>query len=354
MLAGTLRILALLLPIAAIVYQVVRIGRRSAKSVWRRTDERPVARGFAVTAAIAVLTLIALAWWPSGQYQPVAANERGALQDTTRMVRPKASVGGVRNQATPRTAYALVPRGGGPALLLSRTGDGTVQGIVTTGAETGVAFPFRLPDPPGAGDNQALAVNTGDGTVVYDVAVALVWVTDGDPALNRNEAYALASCTDCVTVAVAFQVVLIIGQSDAIAPLNAAVAGNSGCLRCTTTALAMQLVLTLQEIPSEDLQRQIESALGKVDDVINVDDPLGYLLSIQADVLGLLTDAGLVDNVASTGATATTVTPTSVTTVATTVAPTSSTTDAPTTTSTEPVQTTTTDAPATTSPVDAG
>ena len=197
-------------------------------------------------------------------------------------------------------------------------------------------------------------MNTGDGTVVYDIAVALVWVTDGDPALNRNEAYALASCTDCVTVAVAFQVVLIIGQSDAIAPVNAAVAGNSGCLRCTTTALAMQLVLTLQEMPSEELQQQIEAALGKVDDVINVDDPLGYLLGIQADVIGLLTDAGLVDNVASTGATATTVTQTTVSAVATSSpSSTTSTTEPPTSTTTEPAPATT-EPPPTTSPVDAG
>jgi putative peptide zinc metalloprotease protein len=35
--------------------------------------------------------------------------------------------------------------------------------------------------PPGEGDNLALAVNTVDGTVVYDVAIAGVWVTDDEP-----------------------------------------------------------------------------------------------------------------------------------------------------------------------------
>ena len=50
-------------------------------------------------------------------------------------------------------------------------------------------FPFNRPAPPGPGDNQAMAIATTDGSVVYDVALALVWV-DGDPLLNRNEAYA--------------------------------------------------------------------------------------------------------------------------------------------------------------------
>ena len=35
---------------------------------------------------------------------------------------------------------------------------------------------------PGEGDNQALAVNTTDNTVQYDVAFALVWVEDDSPA----------------------------------------------------------------------------------------------------------------------------------------------------------------------------
>ena len=116
-------------------------------------------------------------------------------------------------------------------------------------------------------------MNTGDGTVVYDVAVALVWI-DGEGAVdNRNEAYALASCTDCTTVAVAFQVVLVIGQSDAVAPVNVAVAANGGCVRCTTTALARQLLVTLREAPSAELRAQIEAAMARLDGLHGSADP---------------------------------------------------------------------------------
>ena len=78
-------------------------------------------------------------------------------------------------------------------------------------------FPFNRPGAPGAGDNQALAVNTTDGSSVYDVAFAMVWA-DGSSVTNRNEAYAFASCASCRTVAVAFQVVLIVGQADVASP----------------------------------------------------------------------------------------------------------------------------------------
>lgn len=63
-----------------------------------------------------------------------------------------------------------------------RSDDGTLRNVLTDGSRTGLAFPFELPAAPGPGDNQALVVNTGDGTVVYDVAVALVWVKDGEVA----------------------------------------------------------------------------------------------------------------------------------------------------------------------------
>ena len=47
-------------------------------------------------------------------------------------------------------------------------------------------FPFNKPLAPEAGDNQAMAVNTTDNTVRYDVAFALVWVEDDSPALNTQ------------------------------------------------------------------------------------------------------------------------------------------------------------------------
>jgi putative peptide zinc metalloprotease protein len=138
-------------------------------------------------------------------------------------------------------------------MVLVPASEGTTgQGGGSTDGSTGGAggtpptwvFPFDRPLPPGEGDNQALAVNTEDGSVAYDVAFALVWA-DEDTVLNRNEAYALASCTGCRTVAVAFQVVLLIGSVDVVVPQNISAAVNYACIECVTYALATQLVVTV-------------------------------------------------------------------------------------------------------------
>jgi putative peptide zinc metalloprotease protein len=112
-------------------------------------------------------------------------------------------------------------------------------------------FPFNRPLPPDEGDNQALAVATADDSVVYDVALALVWST-GDEVLNVNEAHAYASCSNCIAVAVAFQVVLVLDDAQVVVPQNLAVAANYDCYRCITAAIASQLVLSVQEEPGEE------------------------------------------------------------------------------------------------------
>ena len=78
----------------------------------------------------------------------------------------------------------------------------------------------------------------------------MVWVT-GDRVVNTNEAYAFASCTDCRTVAVAFQIVLVLGHANLVVPQNLAGAVNYSCVECVTYALATQLVVTLSAPLSE-------------------------------------------------------------------------------------------------------
>ena len=69
--------------------------------------------------------------------------------------------------------------------------------------------------------------------------------TASEPADNTNEAYAAASCDNCAAVAVAFQVVLVVGDADVAVPQNLAVAVNYDCTSCLTYALAVQLFVTL-------------------------------------------------------------------------------------------------------------
>jgi putative peptide zinc metalloprotease protein len=104
-----------------------------------------------------------------------------------------------------------------------------------------------------------MAVNTTDNTVQYDVAFALVWIDDDSPAMNKNEAYAFASCTNCAAVAVGFQIVLVTGDNHVAVPQNISAAVNSDCVNCLTYALATQLFVTLDGPLSEAGTQQISA-----------------------------------------------------------------------------------------------
>jgi putative peptide zinc metalloprotease protein len=112
----------------------------------------------------------------------------------------------------------------------------------------------------------------------------------------------LASCSDCKTVAVAFQVILVIGQSDRIAPVNTAAAANYECAECVTHAIAVQLVATLNGVPSAEVEHQLAVAWSQLDDLtasieqLSVSEIYGALLAVEQTVLEVLTSDGPVDS----------------------------------------------------------
>jgi putative peptide zinc metalloprotease protein len=250
--------------------------------VWSRGSV--LRRALAVGLSAAVATTLSWAWWPGPDtYRPIGPDERGllsavlpssgspagALPPSRAAALPMGSAAETR-LATGAPLQATFPGAGAlpteedPQLALvlvpSQPGDQEGgAGAPTTGPDTSDpdpddgtwVFPFDEPLPPEEGDNQALAVNTEDGNVTYDVAFALVWAAD-DEALNVNEAHAYASCQECVTVAVAFQVVLVVGDAQVVAPQNLAVAANYDCYECITAAIASQLVLTVSDMPGEE------------------------------------------------------------------------------------------------------
>jgi putative peptide zinc metalloprotease protein len=138
----------------------------------------------------------------------------------------------------------------------------------TAGASSAAApswvFPFDRPAAPEGDGNQALAVNTTDGSVQYSVAFALVWAEDGQPVTTTNEAYAFANCSGCAAVAVGFQVVLVVGQTDVVVPQNLSAAANYNCLDCLAYALASQLVLTLDGPLDGDSRQQLEALWAQI------------------------------------------------------------------------------------------
>ncbi len=216
---------------------------------------------------------LAWAWWPSpGTYRPVQPYERGTLVDATAAIYPALSgarTGSPAAKAGGPDGGAVAGRHGAahPGQAAAQHGARAAAGCSSRRRDAGEpvrinpdparplppswVFPVRQAAGPEEDGNQALAVNTTDGSVTYDVAFALVWAEDG-PVDTRNEAYAFASCADCAAVAVGFQVVLIMGQADVVVPENLSAAANYNCVRCLTYALASQLVLTLDGPLSTD------------------------------------------------------------------------------------------------------
>ena len=250
-LAKVLAVIAVALPILGVGLMLSRSLRQLVRSVLRATHGRPARRAAAAVVACVLLVALAFAWWPRGNYRPIQATDRGTLADllpaSFQHLDPAGLAEGRRASAVtvwppnagpapdadhPVLSLVLVPRG--------KAADGSI-------APTWV-FPFNRPAPPGIGDNQTLAVNTRSGTVVYDVAFAMVWA-DQNTVLNKNEAYAFAHCQDCQATAISFQVVLIVGQAHVVVPQNISAAVNYNCVSCLAQALAMQLVVTLPDTP---------------------------------------------------------------------------------------------------------
>ncbi|MBW4718074.1 hypothetical protein [Saccharothrix obliqua] len=259
LLVHVLGIAAIALPVLGIGLLLARLVRRVCVRAWRAGEGRPGRRALVVLCGLAVVAGLLWAWWPRpDRYRPIEPGERGTVTEAVRDVaeQPRPTPAPVASPVPARTAW--------PAGKPLPTKDEPLLATVlvpvdeASGAPT-LVFPFDLPAPPGAGDNQALVVNTTDGAVRYQVSFALVWETDG-VVDNRNEAWALASCRGCTTVAVAFQVVFVIGQADVVVPENIAVAVNQACVECVTFALAAQLVVTLPE----DLSPQAKAELERV------------------------------------------------------------------------------------------
>jgi putative peptide zinc metalloprotease protein len=269
--------------------------------------------------------VLAWVWWPAGQYEPVRATDDGTLASATRAVsapaaaaRPQGSSLGLAPGR--HLAVALIPKGGPtkerPAIFVVKGEDGEQPAVIVSdqAPETGGAgaleppadtsatptvpatgFPFKLPKEPGPNDSQALAVNTTDGGVEYDVAYSLVTVQDGDDVDETNAAYALASCNACTTVAVSFQLVLVVGRSDTIMPINVAEALNVNCPQCLTVAIAKQIVVTLQSVPSDELLAKLTAALEKLGAIDESDSPadvLGIVNAVADEVNKALEDSG--------------------------------------------------------------
>jgi hypothetical protein len=127
-----------------------------------------------------------------------------------------------------RTLTALV------ATLVLATG-----GFLAAGADA---------EDSGTGPDQVIWAQT-TGTNASDLLSGVqVGSYKGDNLQSANVARADSTdCTDCRTVAVAVQAVLVKGSPHTAEPKNVAIAINQGCLNCTTYAFAYQYVVATED-----------------------------------------------------------------------------------------------------------
>jgi putative peptide zinc metalloprotease protein len=299
----------LAIPVLGIVYLVSYMVRRVAVRAWRETAGRPGMRALALLGASALVALIAWAWWPSQEkYRPIDSREPGPVPTVLDPGPPVQTIqlSSLRTVefATPeptaiaRSIYVLqqiIPYApqGDAAAEPAPAADGRRDGVpvspsqayapepVQSGADAPTAaepagdpsstsawpFPFDPPEPPGPGDNQAMAVNTTDGSLLWDFAISLLILEGSEPVDQVNEAHAYASCTACVTGAVAFQVLLLLEQAQEIVPINAAVAANYACEACETYAFAYQIIASITEAPGPEVQAALDLALQQLQEL---------------------------------------------------------------------------------------
>jgi putative peptide zinc metalloprotease protein len=134
---------------------------------------------------------------------------------------------------------------------------GVVVGVVALAAVLGLGLVASAElGVTGTGDSTASSDTSAHGNGDDNVAVAIgrdgksVWairlkvaMVSSDVVDSGNAAVAAASCTDCQTVAIAIEGVLVTGDAEVVEPVNVALALNEGCENCQTLAEAYQSVI---------------------------------------------------------------------------------------------------------------
>ena len=254
----------------------------------------------------------------------------------------------LKSRSTAIAAVAAVVIGAGGWAFA----EGGVPLISSPAADTeATTTTTEAPATAGAGtDNVAVASNTKDGKTVIAISLKIVQ-TDASTVDAMNAAVAVASCSDCQTVAIALEGVLIIGDAATFSPTNIALALNTGCSNCQTLATAYQQIVQndtrvrisgsgRQQIAS--IRRDLESLRNSGLDIFaiqqRVEDAAAQLLSVLRTEVYPIGRPSSSTTSTSTTATSTTIASSASTT--TTSTPAASTTVVPVTTSSSSTTTT--------------
>ena len=123
-------------------------------------------------------------------------------------------------------------------------------------------FPWERPRTPEPGDNQVLSVNTKDGATEYHVAMALSGSGTATTCHSATRRTRTRAATTAARAPPSFQIILVVGYSGVITPVNSAVSANYDCKRCSTSAVAVQLVATLNREPDASTKSALDRIMA--------------------------------------------------------------------------------------------
>jgi putative peptide zinc metalloprotease protein len=104
------------------------------------------------------------------------------------------------------------------------------------------ALPIGGAQADPATDNTATAIVEQDDARVADLAWDVSRRKGDEAVTHHNGAIARARCLRCRATAIAFQIVLVSGSPEQVAPINTAEAVNVECTDCVAIAQARQFV----------------------------------------------------------------------------------------------------------------
>ena len=175
----------------------------------------------------------------------VAANANVAAPIDAAVAANVASPNGVAAASAPQTSVIGQELNGVANAETNQTSNidqgGTDPRLVAALAVLVCAAPTGVAQARPAHDNTATATIEQDGGRAFDFEWSLERQRAG-VVEHKNTAQAGARCSDCRATAIAFQIVIVEGQPEKLAPVNQAVAVNDQCTRCVVYAGARQLV----------------------------------------------------------------------------------------------------------------
>lgn len=151
------------------------------------------------------------------------------------------------------------------------TATATTQPSATAAATAGAATSDQTGATAangGGGNNVVQAINHADNHVQIRTGITLTRVP-GSTVRSSNIATSYSSCSNCQTLSVALQIVLISKTARDVQPANVATAVNYQCDHCTTVARALQYVLSVDDptqVPPEvnQLMAQMHHTLAQI------------------------------------------------------------------------------------------